>query len=68
MQKLGSRKLWITLSALATIVVAAVSGEMTWAEAAPSLAGVAAAYCATQGWVDGKAQDKHTARMKDDDA
>jgi hypothetical protein len=54
MKKLLSRKLWVVLSALATIVISAVSKELPWAEAVPSMAAVAIGYCVAQGWIDAK--------------
>ena len=54
MKKILSRKLWIALSSASAIVIAAISKELAWAEAAPSLAAIAIGYCASQGWIDGK--------------
>ena len=54
MKKLLSRKLWVVLSALATIVISAVSKELPWAEAVPSMVAVAIGYCVAQGWIDAK--------------
>ena len=52
MKKILSRKLWIALSSASAIVIAAVSKELAWAEAAPSLAAIVIGYCASQGWID----------------
>jgi len=54
MKKLLSRKLWVALSSASAIVIAAITKEMAWAEAAPSLAAIAVGYCASQGWIDAK--------------
>ncbi len=54
MKKLLSRKLWVALSSASAIVIAAITKEMAWAEAAPSLAAIAIGYCASQGWIDAK--------------
>ena len=54
MKKLLSRKLWVALSALATIIISAVSKELPWSEAVPSMAAVAIGYCVAQGWIDAK--------------
>lgn len=54
MNKLLSRKLWVAISSASAIVIAAVSKELAWAEAASSLVAIAIGYCASQGWVDAK--------------
>lgn len=54
MKKLLSRKLWVALSSASAIVIAAVSNEIAWSEAAPSLAAIVIGYCAAQGWIDAK--------------
>lgn len=54
MKKLLSRKLWVALSSLAAIIIAAVSDGLPWAEAVPSMAAVAIGYCVAQGWIDAK--------------
>ena len=54
MKKLLSRKLWVALSSASAIVIAAVTKELAWAEAAPSLAAIVIGYCASQGWIDAK--------------
>ena len=54
MKKLLIRKLWVALSALATIIISAVSKELPWSAAVPSMAAVAIGYCVAQGWIDAK--------------
>lgn len=66
MKKLLSRKLWVALSALATIIISAVSKELPWSEAVPSMAAVAIGYCVAQGWIDAK--EVESAISSQDDA
>lgn len=54
MSKLVSRKLWVTVSAAAAVIYAAVTKQVEWAEAGPSLAAIVIGYCVAQGWIDGK--------------
>ena len=66
MKKLLSRKLWVALSSAAVIVVAAFSKELSWAEAAPSLAAIVIGYCASQGWIDAKEIEHAIAEHSDE--
>ena len=70
MKKILSRKLWIALSSASAIVIAAVSKELAWAEAAPSLAAIVIGYCASQGWIDAAevkaAIDSHTEEVPEE--
>jgi len=65
-KKLLSRKLWVALSSAAVIVVAAFSKELSWAEAAPSLAAIVIGYCASQGWIDAKEIEHAIAEQTDE--
>ena len=58
LDKLKSRKLWVALGAIASAVVGAVGGSVSWEQALPSIAAIAIGYCVSQGWVDAKALDK----------
>jgi hypothetical protein len=49
-----SRKFWAAFTAALTAIGAAVSGEITWATAAQTVAGVAIAYIAGVAYEDGK--------------
>lgn len=52
--KLGSRKLWVAIASIASVVIGAWSGGVAWTEAVPSIAAIAVGYCVAQGWVDAK--------------
>tara|TARA_Y100001972_G_scaffold105550_1_gene133198 strand:+ start:265 stop:471 length:207 start_codon:yes stop_codon:yes gene_type:complete len=65
MKKLLSRKLWVALSALATIIISAVSKELPWSEAVPSMAAVAIGYCVAQGWIDAKEIENAISHQED---
>ena len=54
MNKLLSRKLFVSLGSIVMIVSSALQGSLGWAEAIPSIAAVAIGYCVAQGWVDAK--------------
>mgnify|MGYP001178531942 CR=1 FL=1 len=54
MKKILSRKLWIALSGIGAVVIAAISKELAWADAVPSIAAIAVGYCVSQGWIDAK--------------
>ena len=58
MKKLLSRKLWIAVGSLVTVVSAAVSGQVPWPEALPTIGAIVVGYCIAQGWIDGKEVEK----------
>lgn len=55
LRKYMSRKLIVTVGAIAIALVAAATGEQSWTQATTQIVSAAIAYTAVQGYVDGQA-------------
>ena len=55
LEKLKSRKLWVSLGGVASVLFGAFNGSIPWDGALPSIAAIIIGYCVSQGWVDAKA-------------
>ena len=67
LNKLKSRKLWVSLGGVASVLFGAFNGSIPWDGALPSIAAIIIGYCVSQGWVDAKAiQAAATAAASDE--
>lgn len=64
MQRLLSRKFLVSVGAIGSVIVSAISGSVEWSAALPSIAAIAIGYCVSQGWVDGKAVQQQISKIE----
>jgi len=67
MDKLKSRKLWVALGTLTTVILGAFQGTVSWDAALPTIAAIAIGYCVSQGWVDAAALKKSISEEASED-